>query len=92
MANGNHLLGIDIGTGGCKALLIDEAGNVIATATIIKGADWRRRFRRLLLVRKASVDAEKPTTQTIRKTAMLDTCAFWAKNSVSPTFLFLLRV
>ncbi|MHC4768943.1 MAG: xylulokinase [Planctomycetota bacterium] len=33
MANRTHLLGIDIGTGGCKALLIDEAGNVIATAT-----------------------------------------------------------
>ncbi|MHC4140974.1 MAG: FGGY family carbohydrate kinase, partial [Planctomycetota bacterium] len=33
MANRTHLLGIDIGTGGCKALLIDEAGNVIATST-----------------------------------------------------------
>ncbi|MHC4421175.1 MAG: xylulokinase [Planctomycetota bacterium] len=33
MANSTHLLGIDVGTGGCKALLIDTAGAVIATAT-----------------------------------------------------------
>jgi xylulokinase len=33
MANGNHLLGIDIGTGGCKALLVGETGEVVADAT-----------------------------------------------------------
>ena len=33
MAHGDHLLGIDIGTGGCKALLISTAGDVLATTT-----------------------------------------------------------
>ncbi|MCH8823418.1 MAG: xylulokinase [Planctomycetes bacterium] len=28
-----YLLGIDVGTGGCKALLIDEQGNVVANVT-----------------------------------------------------------
>jgi xylulokinase len=33
MTGRDHLLGIDVGTGGCKALLIDAAGAVIAAAT-----------------------------------------------------------
>ncbi|MHC4216858.1 MAG: xylulokinase [Planctomycetota bacterium] len=33
MTSRNHLLGIDVGTGGAKALLIDAAGEVVASAT-----------------------------------------------------------
>src|SRR5215218_9502172 len=34
MTNGNYFLGIDVGTGGSRALLIDGRGRVVASATV----------------------------------------------------------
>ena len=46
---------------------------VMATATIISGAIWRRMLRRFACVRNVSVMSEKTTTITTKKTAMLTT-------------------
>ena len=46
---------------------------VIATATIISGAIWRRMLSRFTGVRKVSVMSEKTATITTKKTAMLTT-------------------
>ena len=46
---------------------------VIATATIISGAIWRKMLRRFACVRNVSVTREKTTTMTTKKTAMLAT-------------------
>src|SRR4051812_46689363 len=55
--------------------------NVIATATISMGADWRSRFKRLPGVRNASVVAEKKTQHARKNAAIESTWALAIRKS-----------
>src|SRR5579884_655616 len=63
MAQGSYLLGIDVGTTGVKALLVDEAGSVVTSAT----SDYPMYTPRPLWAEQNPRDWWRATTTAIRQ-------------------------
>jgi N-acetylglucosamine kinase-like BadF-type ATPase len=74
-----HVLGIDVGTGGTRAVIIDDVGRVIVSATASSNIVWAEPQDTFTILRETKVPVKSIRLGGGRADAVI-----WARDRVAP--------